>query len=65
MKLKKDTKTAEKVSEIFTYTDGPNTGKRLNRTGVQNIWNGKTLPSVVTPEYQELLDFKRSRKLTS
>ena len=59
MKCKKTSKSAEECSKKFSYTSGSKIGKNLNRTTIQNIWNGSILPEIITKEYEELLNFTR------
>jgi hypothetical protein len=59
MLCKKELITAEECSKNFNYTAGKKEGKVLNRTAIQNVWSGKTLPKEITKEYKELLDCKR------
>jgi hypothetical protein len=63
MRCKKTSKSAEECSKNYSYTSGPKVGKNLNRVAVQKIWSGENLPKTVTHEYEELLNFKRSRTM--
>lgn len=61
MREKKTAYSAEVCGEGFTFDTGKKSGQKISRTTIQNIWNGKRLPSVISTEYQELLDYTRSR----
>lgn len=61
MNHKKTKISAEECSKLFSYTSGKKIGEKLNRTAIQNIWSGKVIPTIVTSEYQEFLDYVKTR----